>query len=354
MIDQQTEKLEVLVLDLEDWPEADRAAWTRATTRQHSPFRSRGGGRQPRPLTIRARLTSWGRFLGYLQTIGKLDLAASPGSRVNFDILDDYVLHLQACGNADHTVVSRLAGLRMALQMMDSDSDYAWIVKPRGVSIARHFAMSRKPRNHFHSAEMLEWAEAVFAAGLAHHKPKCRRALIRDAAIIGVLTLPAPRLGALCQFEVGRNLRRFEDGWCIDQNAGITKTHKDEWSLLHPLAGEFLDRYLTVERLELLDGRASQQLWIAQGGSGLTAAGIVTRLRKLSLVRFGERVGPHSFRRSLGTTVATDGYDSPLDATVLLGHTGPGTTLKFYNMAVTTAAAKRHTERRRRLLRQCG
>lgn len=112
------------------------------------------------------------------------------------------------------------------------------------------------------------------------------------------------------------------------------------------------DRYLAVERIELLEGRTTDHLWIAQGGGNLTSAGITTRLRKLSGLSFEKVFRAHSFRHCLATTVAIDGHESPLDASILLGHANSTTTLRYYNLAKSSAAAGRHAERMERMLRQ--
>jgi hypothetical protein len=93
--------------------------------------------------------------------------------------------------------------------------------------------------------------------------------------------MPAPRLGALAQLQLGRNLQHRQAGWCLDQNAGITKMGKDEWSSLLPSSFPILERYPSVERRELLKGGTSDHLWIARGGGVLTEAGITGRLKKL-------------------------------------------------------------------------
>ena len=127
---------------------------------------------------------------------------------------------------------------------------------------------------------------------------------------------------------------------------------RDEWSPLLSCVGPMLERYLSVERGELLDGGMNDRLWIAQDGKPLTLWAISSFLTKRSLRHFGQSFRGHAFRRSLATTLAVEGHDSLGDASLLLGHTNPNTTGRHYNKANSFAASARHAERLLRMQRQ--
>jgi integrase len=110
-----------------------------------------------------------------------------------------------------------------------------------------------------------------------------------------------------------------------------------------------IERYLAVERVELLAGKMSDRLWIAHGGEPLAESSLAKQIRRSADKEFPQPFGPHAFRHSLGTTNATDNYTAPLDASTLLGHTSPQTTSRYYNLAKATTAAERHAARMRRL-----
>lgn len=348
---QQAEQA-LLEVPLAAWPAEDRLAWERVQARTNSPFRKDNGGRTRSPYTYRVWQKCYGRWLGFLRDHGALDDAAAPASRVTPERLDDYIAAMKVQGNRPITIVGRIRGLKGALELLAPGQNHKWITRPRNIPITRHFEIVPRDRVVHHSTTLLSWAEQLFADGLEHSQPRCRRALVRDAALIGMLVMPAPRLGALAQLQLGRNLQRHETGWCLNQDAGITKMSKNEWAPLHAAITPILERYLAVERNELLDGRQTSQLWIALGGGDLTAAGITTRLRKLSGKSFDKVFRAHSFRHCLATTNAIDGYASPLDASVLLGHASPTTTSRFYNMAKAAAAAARHEERMQRMTQE--
>jgi len=58
----------------------------------------------------------------------------------------------------------------------------------------------------------------------------------------------------------------------------------------------YLQRYLDVEREELLQGQQHTWFWVNWGGDRLDYRGIDKRIRWLSEKEFGKAFGPHTFR----------------------------------------------------------
>lgn len=333
------------------WPEADRAAWEQAVAPRRGPFRKNQGGRGPNAASLSKLASGYGRWLGFLRQAGELDEREAPAVRVTPERLDAYFEHLRGCGNADYTVVSRFDELRGALQLLCAGMDFRWISRPQGISLRLRLPMRRRNRFVPDSAALLTWAEELFQAGIAQPKPRARCAQVREAVMIAILTTQAPRLRALAALRVGLHLQRRGDTWVLDQLPEITKTGND---LTMPLPAEvtvMLERYLAVERRDLMRGQAHDALWVAWGGEALAEATISRRIRLRSLERFGVAFGPHRFRASLATTLALESPETPLDASVILGHTGPEVTLAHYNRASAIAAARRHAERLAKLRR---
>lgn len=135
----------------------------------------------------------------------------------------------------------------------------------------------------------------------------------------------------------------------LSTRPSITKMGRAEWCPLHEAVTPMIERYLAVERVELLAGKMSDRFWIARGGEPLAESSLAKQIRRSADKEFPRPFGPHAFRHSLGTTNATDNYAAPLDASTLLGHSSPQTTSRYYNLAKTTAAAERHAARLRRL-----
>ena len=304
MIGKSAKAAALLEIPISIWPAGDRAAWERSQVRVRGPFRRENGGRQMSRRTLQSRIQAYGRWLAHLRDSGQLEETAAPSSRITPDRLDAFIQDMRSRGNRPATVIGRIYNLLGALKMLEPGGDHSWIGRPQGVAIGNYFDV--EPREHVvhHSATLLAWAEQLFAEGLAPHKPYCRRALVRDAAIIGVFVMPAPRVGALSQLRLGRNLQRRDEGWWLDQDAGITKTSKAEWCPLAKAVTPIIDRYLAVERVELLKGRLTDHLWIGRGGDDLTESSVRGEIYRRSECCFDQSFGPHAFRRSLSTTVA--------------------------------------------------
>jgi integrase len=298
---------------------------------------------------MRKVASGYGRWLGFLQRTGQLDPAEPSSQRPTAERLDAYFEHLQQCRNRDYTVVARFDELRAALQWMHSSTSFGWITHPHGVSIKARLPMIRRAGLVPDSATLLAWAEALFRQALRLHNPRCRRAQVREAVMIAILAECAPRLRAFAALRIGVHLYRTHDAWVLDQAAALTKTNKRLVLPLSPEVAVMLDRYLEVERVELLDGADNDALWISAGRGTLAEATISRRIRMRSKQRFGEAFGPHRFRSSLATTLAESASDNPLDAMTLLGHSTPQVTITSYDHSTGHAAAGRHSERLKRL-----
>jgi len=217
------------------------------------------------------------------------------------------------------------------------------------VSIKARLPMIRREGLVPDNVTLMAWAKTLFRQGLRLRKPTCRRAQVREAVMIAILADCAPRLRALAALRIGVHLYRVHDGWVLDQDAAITKTKKQLVLPLSPEVAVMLEQYLAVERVELLRGADNDSLWISAHGGTLAEATISRRIRMRSKRRFGEAFGPHRSRSSLATTLAENAPENSLDATTLLGHSGPQVTITSYNHATGHPAASRHSERLKRL-----
>ena len=327
------------------WPEADRLAWERATALQRSPFRARGGGLPRSPASTRKMAAGYGCYVAFLEEHELLLPGETPIQRVNPERLDAYFLHLRGIGNADYTIVGRFAELRATLQWMYPGVDFGWIERPGGVSLRKLLPMRRRSVDVPDTAVLLAWAESLFQKGLAHHKPRCRRALVRDAVIIGLLTTCAPRLRALAALQLGTHLRRNGDEWLLIQDAAITKTRRPLELPVHQSVATMLERYLAVERQQLLGKTESDALWVAGDGGQLAYDTISRRVRLLTQARFATAFGPHRFRTCLATKLALNSPETPFDAALILGHSSPTVTLNHYNRAKSHKAVERWSKR---------
>ena len=335
-------------LAVAEWPGNDREAWLRALRTGTGPFRADGGGRRLTPASIRKYQGGYGRWLGWLTYAGDLRPDEAPAERPTLERLDKYFVHLRRCGNADYTVVGRFSELRGALQLMIPGAKFPWITSPHGRSLHNVLPMKRRPLI-LPGAEVLQaWSEDMYhdALGLRGHNRRCVK--VRDAVLLAIWAERGPRLRTVFELRIGKNLQRHEDGWALLLGASNMKMKKPHWFPLSDGVTLMLDRYVAVERQELLAGKSHDALWVNWNGDVLGRRGVEKRARWRTEKRFGHAFGPQRFRTCFATTSAQHGFEAPLDGAVILGHSQQ-TFIAHYVRSQPFAAGSRHVDRLRRL-----
>jgi hypothetical protein len=321
------------------WPQADATAWAAAREPTSGLFSQ---GRRRSPATYEVYATGYGYFLCYLESEGQLDPAETPAERPTLGRLGGYHERLVRAGLADYTIVARFEALRGALRLMYPTGDFAFVTRPGGVSIRQMLNMNRRPRFVPDSREAELWAEALFFEGLSLSDPVARRLQIRDAALIGMMASRAPRRRAAAGMRLGRNLRWVGNGWELFFDEGLMKGGRSSLELpLGPRVGKIIDRYIEVERRELLDGATHDFVWVTKFGEPWSEKGIDFMIRGRTKERFGVAFGTHRFRTSLTTTQAIVDGRNLLGTSRILAHS-PAVALKHYNRAGSLEASRRH------------
>ena len=104
------------ILPLEQWPEADRKAWSWAT-RLSTPFEEAGAAAHLRPASRLIREQAYGSWLGFLQANELIRPEQDPAQRVTPEQLRAFVETLQGQVNP-LSVWSKIASLRLAVRAM--------------------------------------------------------------------------------------------------------------------------------------------------------------------------------------------------------------------------------------------
>jgi hypothetical protein len=331
-------------LPINDWPAVDFEDWRQARANRQSPFRKYGGGRRISQHTLNKDEKGVCRWLGFLKRIGRLDDETLPYQRPTAELLDMYFEHLQNCGNADRSIVGRFEELQSALTIMYPGMDFRWITKPNGISIRQRLKMTVGSPFVPGNAELLSWGLDLFGQALQTSDGRTRCTQVRDSLIIALLATLAPRQRALASLQVSAHLLRTDSEWSLDQSPLLTKTGKQLVLPIDQDVAPILERYLGVERVELLNGRGHDALWVSWYGTPLSVSGIVNMLWRRSRSRFGVSFSTHRFRTSLTTTAAMEGSETPFDAALILGH-GVAVSMAHYNRATAFAASRRHAAR---------
>ena len=204
--------------------------------------------------------------------------------------------------------------------------------------------MSRKDRYIPDFREVVLWAVALFEEALTLANPARRRVQVRDAAIIGIVASRAPRLRALTGMCLDRHLVRSGDGWTLSFDEFLMKGETALELPNDPRINAILDRYVAVERQELLKGRMETYLWVAEHSGPLTYKAIQYVFRVRTKAKFGISFGPHCLRHSLTTIPAMVDGTNPLGPSRVLGHSAQ-TSIRHYNRATALEASRRHDAR---------
>ena len=150
---------------------------------------------------------------------------------------------------------------------------------------------------------------------------------LRDRAMLETLYATGLRVSEL----VG--LKTFE----IDLNAGVVRVMgKGSKERLVPLGEEAIDwvqKYLTSGRAELLKRRASDALFVTQRGAGMTREAFWHLIRRYGRRAIPEkRLSPHVLRHAFATHLINHGADLRV-VQMLLGHADISTTQIYTHVA---------------------
>ena len=317
----------------EKWPPPISLAWRNAIQSRR--------GRLHSPATHESYAASVGLYLWFLASRDALDADASLADLVTPDYVDEYLDYLLDHGNAPCSILGRFGRLRAALQLMYPSGDFSFVTRPGGLPLRQIIQIQRRVLFVPDSRHSVFWAEALFREALAHPPGQARRLQIRDAAIIGIFAELAPRARAMRSL-LRCHLRHNGEEWILRQEWPITK--RPETILELPISrrvGAILDRYMAVERYELLQGQKHDALWVARNGDPLGRGGVSDMIAARSKKHYGVSFRPQRFRISLTTTRAMIGGSHPFDASLILGH-GLTTSLRYYNRANGIEATRVH------------
>lgn len=335
-----------LCLPLAAWPDGDRQRWLTALAPGGARRFSMGPQVPSMPAGTRRKVEGgYSRWLGFLATSDRLDPATAPTARVTEAAVAAWIDDMRVHGNADHTIVGRLDELRRAMAVLAPGQCFRWLSQPGGVPIRSRLSMRRRALTVHHPRAMFEWGLSLVEQGKALSGDDRRRVMTRDGVMIMLLAARAPRLRSLAALRLGVNLHRDAEGWGIDFGEGDIKTGRALGYGLPAALQAALDRYVEVERAEMLAGRVEEALWINWDGRPLGTRGVEKRIRWWSEKRFGKGAsfGPHRFRYGICTVAPMADPAAPTTGAAMLGITRR-THDEAYDRGTRAAAAKRfHT-----------
>jgi integrase len=313
-----------LVMPVEAWPSKDWEAWRAGTDRLPGLHRQRYADTLA-PRSVKAAEQSYGRLVAILAQHGRLDPDIGPAERVTVEAAELLFDELRAAGNCDNTIKGRLFHLRTALRLMAPKADFDWITRPEDVPLDA--ILQQEPRDDVFvpSAKVLfEWGVSLMTnQPLPDHGfqrlEACRD--YRNGLIIALLAARAPRLGALAQMRLGKNLYKRNGEYRARLQSMIVKNRRELHYSLPGALTPYIDRYLSEIRPVLLDPVATDALWGNGDGGAYTYRSIGTMIFRQTGPKFGEDFGAHRFRHAFASSLAEADPTNPGLAAVILGIT---------------------------------
>jgi integrase len=324
-----------------DWPAGDREAWQRACASPGFLKAQRPAARWA-PSTRHRVQRAYGRFLGWLVLMDRLDRDSTPAARLARANLEGLVAHLVPI-NAPRSVVTVLDGLSMFARALGLDTDLVYL---RGAQAElRHDCHDHRDKalRLRDAVELLELG-AELMAGTPYADRLVRQATrYRDGLAIALLAMRPLRLANLMGLRVGEELRRVDGRWWIMIPATQTKNRRPIEARFSPLLLGELAFYLDRVRPLLREGSENvpyAHLWIGEGGRPLSASRMRQTVCARTKAAFGRPVCPHLFRDCVATTIALDDPEHVRIAAQVLGHGTFATTERHYRMSRMAEATR--------------
>jgi hypothetical protein len=245
----------------------------------------------------------YGRWLAVRIAAGDLDQTISPADRVTRVRANAYYKALRAAGNSINTITARFMELRMALRLLqpETDAEFAWLTEALRDRLP---PVVRRPIEVIETGILDEWGRQLMddAAGLG--TARLRSVQFRNGLLIAILAALAPRLRSLACLQLGKQVVCHGDGYRITLEAEDVKNGRWVEYDVPPHLVPYVRSYLADARDKLLAGRQHDWFWVNQNGGPLAEKGIQGVMRHASKARFGKSHGVHRSRHGLASTAA--------------------------------------------------
>ena len=329
---------------LEAWPQADRMLLERALTPDDDGSGECGHATHLRTVTIEAYAQTYGQWLDFLARTGALDEAEEPGDRATPPRVSAWRRENKLRGLAPTSRRQSLRNLSAILRLLAPGRDWSFVIRPGNMSLKRAIRGGPKPFIVRDVADVMVHVCQLHRRGLtALDGPKKWQAL-RDAALLALLLIRAPRVGSLVRMTMDRHIMLRSDGtWHLRFPAEHNKNGRVIDFPLDAEQSRMLTDYLDHARARFPRAGATDLLWMGMKGP-MTRQGLRAAVKRRVLAWFGQAHTPHVFRKWLRASAARRSPELAMDAAVIMGH-GAEVSAQHYSEASGLHAALRHGER---------
>lgn len=333
-----------LITKADDWPEPDLLAWA-SLFDVGLIFDEQGAGAHWSDGTRRKLVQSYGYWLAYLERTGQLDPDSDPAGRFTPDALrafhDDTRQRVSVISTS-----SQVIDLYMIGRALDPSADWTWFKQVADRLRRQPEHRELKLRIGITSAEIYTWALAeisdadqMYDSGF-WERPIC----YRDGVMVALLIARPLRLRTFVAISIDQHLIKDSGGYILRFGADDMKDNKRREFFVPAELTEPMDRYTSEFRPRLLDGNATDRLWVSRIGGALSYNGLHRHLKNLTRCAFGIALGPHAFRHIAATSIAEEDPAHVNIIASLLGHATLTMSERHYNRATGVKAANAYQD----------
>ena len=322
----------------QDWPDVDQRLWETGL-RVGDILDEPNHASRLRPATLNTIVVGYRRWLVFLRANGLLDPDVTPAARVTRQHVCAYFKCLRDT-QCNASVIARMTELRSAMLIMHPQDDFQWLTSPGGRSLSSLLPVSNKPIRIIDSKVLYDRGLTMAQDALQDPNPEQRRIMYRNGVLIALFAARAPRVRSMASLRLGHTITRTGDTYrIVFEHEDIKTGRRLEYHTPSRLSAA-IDRYVAVERAELLGAQSHDSFWLNEYGEAFTAGEIGDMIQRQSELTFDKGFGPHRFRHALGTTAPLADPAHPGVAASILGISGHMVE-QHYNRATQADAANK-------------
>ena len=328
-------------LPVNEWPEADRAAFRVAYDPSHLFDGAAGPGAHLAEGTRRMTKSSYRRWLGFLNANYPDDLSIPPAERITPKRVRAFIDHLSAQIGPSSVA---MAGNRLyaAARLIAPTTDWAWLK-----SIKTRLASRALPQDRFDRLVPpwqtldfgIELMDAALTLPLDGHKQ--REIEYRDGLLLAFCSLWPIRRRSLEALTVSRHLEFDDAGVNMLLHPTDTKSRRAESFRVPEQLLPYFMHYLKRIRPILLGHSVHDGFWASYDGRRLLGGRLYDIVRARTLSKFGKAMSLHDFRRAAATFLAMDAPEKIGLIPGVLQHVSPDVSEQHYNLARSMQAGRR-------------
>lgn len=333
------------MLPLQDWPRADRTAFE-ALFAKGSPLDDRGPLAHWRDASRMGMLRQYGRWLKWISVQAPEALVLDPVARATPQRLRDWCMSRSDLAPA--TLLGHVGAVVRLCKHLAPETDF---VLHQRLLAHLHSAKTkqgspRKSGRIYSSEVLMDVGQRLVQDNTCPDLDLQKAIMIRDGAIICLLSLMPMRRRALSELALGTSLRITSKTMEVWLDGSMTKTGQPWDAVVPEAARSALQVYLEHARpiLEAQVSGPQSALWLGRSGQPMHVNHFTRILCKRTKGHLGTAVSPHLFRDAAATTLARATSRAARMIPPVLGHSTTRTAEQHYIQADTIAAGRKLAE----------